>query len=220
LISSRREFSHELTVQDVPRSMTSEPASVLIVEDEPKLAELYASWLDEQWHVETAHGGHEALDAVDEGFDVVLLDRRLPDHSGSAVLESIRDRNADSRVAMVTAIEPEPDVDVVEMGFDDYLLKPVSKDELQQSIERLLLRRSYDEQVNEFFALASKKAMLDSQKSSAELQSSREYAELEDRLAVLRVRASEQRTEVLERSDCSQLYREIARDANAPPSPE
>jgi two-component system, OmpR family, response regulator AdeR len=198
--------------------MTSETVSVLIVEDEPELAELYASWLDEQWTVEIAHDGHEALNIVDEEFDVVLVDRRLPDRSGGAVVESIRDRNAASRVAMVTAIEP--DVDVVEMGFDDYLLKPVSKDELQQRIERLLLRRSYDEQVNEFFALASKKAMLDSQKSSAELRSSREYAELEDRLAVLRVRANEQRTEVLDRNDCGQLYREIARDANAPTSPE
>jgi two-component system, OmpR family, response regulator AdeR len=198
--------------------MVSETATVLIVEDEPELAELYASWLDERWCVETAHDGNEALEVVDEEFDVILLDRRMPDRSGGAVLESIRERDADSRVAMVTAIEP--DVDVIEMGFDDYLLKPVSKAELRDSIERLLVRRSYDEQLAEFFALASKKAMLDSRKSSAELRSSREYAELEDRLAVLRVRASDRRAEVLARNDCGRLYRELARDADATASPE
>ncbi|WP_306057992.1 response regulator transcription factor [Natronococcus wangiae] len=194
--------------------MAADTASVLIVEDEPGLAELYASWLEDRCRVETARDGTEAVEAIDEAFDVILLDRRIPGRSGVAVLDAIRDRGLESRVAMVTAVEP--DFDIVDMGFDDYLLKPVSKDELRNSIEQLLLRRTYDEQIQEFFALASKKAVLDSRKTEAELQSSQEYAELEDRLAVLRVQVDETRTELLERANYRQLYREIERGASHP----
>lgn len=189
--------------------MAADNASVLIVEDEPELAELYASWLEERCRVETAHDGTGAVEAIDETFDVVLLDRRISGQSGTAVLDAIRDRGIESRVAMVTAVEP--DFDIVDVGFDDYLLKPVSRDELRNSIDRLLLRRTYDEQLREFFTLASKRAMLASRKSEAELQSSQEYAELEDRLAVLRVQVDETRAELLEQTSYRQLYRDIAR---------
>lgn len=189
--------------------MTADTTSVLIVEDEPELAELYATWLEDRFRVETAHDGTDATEAIDETFDVVLLDRRIPGQSGVDVLDAIRDRGLESRVAMVTAIEP--DFDIVDMRFDDYLLKPVSRDELRNGIDRLLLRRAYDEQLQEFFTLASKKAMLVSQKSEAELQSSQEYAELEDRLAVLRVQVDETRTELLEQTSYRQLYQEIER---------
>jgi two-component system, OmpR family, response regulator AdeR len=191
--------------------MAPDTAAVLIVEDEPSLAELYASWLEDRYDVETAHDGREAIATLDEAFDVVLLDRRLPNQSGTTVLDAIRERELESHVAMVTAVEP--DVDIIEMGFDEYLLKPISKDELRECIDQLLLRRSYDTQLREFFSLASKKAMLDSQKSTAELRSSQEYAELEDRLAVLRVRANETRAELLEQGNYRQLYREITRDS-------
>ena len=194
--------------------MTADTTSVLIVEDEPELAELYATWLEDRFRVETAHDGTDATEAIDETFDVVLLDRRIPGQSGVDVLDAIRDRGLESRVAMVTAVEP--DFDIVDMRFDDYLLKPVSRDELRNGIDRLLLRRAYDEQLQEFFTLASKKAMLVSQKSEAELQSSQEYAELEDRLAVLRVQVDETRTELLEQTSYRQLYQEIERVPTRP----
>lgn len=194
--------------------MTADTTSVLIVEDEPELAELYATWIEDRFRVETAQDGTEAIEAIDETFDVVLLDRRIPGQSGVDVLDAIRDRGLESRVAMVTAVEP--DFDIVDMGFDDYLLKPVSRDELRDGIDRLLLRRAYDEQLQEFFTLASKKAMLVSRKSEAELQSSQEYAELEDRLAVLRVQVDETRTELLEQTSYRQLYQEIERIPSRP----
>ncbi|TYL37052.1 DNA-binding protein [Natronococcus pandeyae] len=194
--------------------MTADTTSVLIVEDEPELAELYATWLEDRFRVETAHDGTEAIEAIDETFDVVLLDRRIPGQSGVDVLDAIRDRGLESRVAMVTAVEP--DFDIVDIGFDDYLLKPVSRDELRDGIDRLLLRRAYDEQLQEFFTLASKKAMLVSRKSEAELQSSQEYAELEDRLAVLRVQVDETRTELLEQTSYRQLYQDIERIPTRP----
>jgi len=60
---------------------------VLIVDDEPDLADLYASWLPEQYAVVTAYDGRGALDALDGSVNVVLLDRRMPGMSGDEVVD-------------------------------------------------------------------------------------------------------------------------------------
>ncbi|MEY7848238.1 response regulator transcription factor [Natrarchaeobius sp. A-rgal3] len=193
--------------------MVTDRPSVLIAEDEPDLANLYTSRLEERYDVRTAYDGNEALESIDEGIDVVLLDRRMPGLSGDLVLETIRERGLDCRVAMVTAIEP--DFDIVEMGFDDYLVKPVSKAELIAVIDQLLLRSTYDEQLQEFFALASKKVLLDRQKTEAERRTSEEYARLEDRLAVLRVRLDETVSNLLKSEDSQQLCRNLIRESIA-----
>jgi len=185
--------------------VTDDPV-VLIVEDEPDLADLYSAWLRSACSVETAYDGQQALDAIDEDVDIVLLDRRMPGLSGDAVLDTIRDRELDCRVAMVTAVEP--DFDIVEMGFDDYLVKPVSNEDLLETVDQLLLRSEYDTQLQELFALASKKALLDSQKTEAELRASEEYARLEDRLAVLRARIDDTIAELTD----TDAYRRMARD--------
>ncbi len=183
---------------------------VLIVEDEPDLAELYASWLSDWNAVETAYSGEGALEAIDDGTDVVLLDRMMPELSGDDVLEVIRERGLDCRVAMVTAVEP--DFDIVEMGFDDYLVKPVSEDELRAIIDGLVLRSTYDDQLQEFFSLASKRALLEEEKPEIELRASREYARLEDRLAVVRTAVEETVEELVERGVCDRLCRDVTRE--------
>jgi DNA-binding response OmpR family regulator len=169
--------------------MSADDVTVLIVEDEPDLADLYSAWLRDYCTVQTAYNGSQALEAIDESIDIVLLDRRMPGLSGDEVLDTIRSRGLDCRVAMVTAVEP--DFDIIEMGFDDYLVKPVSNDDLIETVDQLLLRSAYDEQIQELFALASKKALLDSEKTEAELRASEEYARLVDRLAVLREEVDE-----------------------------
>ena len=179
----------------------------LIVEDEPDLAELYATWLDGHAEVETVYDGAAALEAIDENVDVVLLDRRMPDVSGDDVLEAIRERGVDCRVAMVTAVEP--DFGIIDMGFDDYLVKPVSKSELRELVSRLTLCSSYDEKLREFFSLSSKKALLDAEKSEAERRASREYARLEDELAVLRADIDETIVELFEEGDSRDLSRAL-----------
>lgn len=190
--------------------MAREPPSVLIVEDEPDLADLYATWLAESCTVKTAYDGETALNSIDDGLDIVLLDRRMPGLSGDTILTTIRDRNLDCRVAMVTAVEP--DFDIVEMGFDDYLVKPVSKDELRSIVDQLHLRSSYDDQLQEFFALASKKALLDAEKTETERKSSREYDRLQDRLAVLRVQVDDTMQELLDQDGYRRLCQDLTRD--------
>ncbi|KOX98263.1 MULTISPECIES: response regulator [Halorubrum] len=156
-------------------------ATVLAVDDEPDLAELYRVYLDPEYDVRIATGGEEAIDAMDETVDVVLLDRRMPDMSGHEVLNAIRGEGYDARVAMLTAVEP--DVDIVEMPFDDYKTKPVTKEDLLTLVEVLLHRAAFDERSQEFFALASKKAALE----AAGTTNSEEYEELIERMESVRV---------------------------------
>ncbi|RLM64127.1 HalX domain-containing protein [Halorubrum sp. Atlit-26R] len=177
--------------------MSEQPPLVLVVEDEPDLADLYAAWLGDEYRVRTAYGGREALDELDEAddeVDAILLDRRMPGLSGDEVLTAVRDRGIDCRVAMVTAVEP--DFDILEMGFDDYLVKPVTSDTLRETVEGLLRRGEYDSEVQELFSLTSKKAMLESEKSASDLADNEEYQRLTDRIGELRERADESRDAV------------------------
>ena len=146
---------------------------ILVVEDEPELAELYSGWLSEQYPVRVANDGPEALEEFDDEVEVVLLDRELPGMNGEAVLSMLRDRGADCQVAMVTAVEPE--MNVVEMGFDAYVTKPVREAELFELVDHLLHRRIYDENVRRLFSAISKQIALENQYSQEELADNEQY---------------------------------------------
>jgi two-component system response regulator AdeR len=153
---------------------------VLIVEDEPDVAETYNLWLAKDYEVRIAHDGDEGLGKLDDSVDVVLLDRMMPGASGDEVLQQIRDRGYECRVAMVTAVEP--DFDILEMGFDAYLCKPIKSDELYDTVSNLLDRSEYDNLLQEYYSLVEKLATLEATKSSAELADNAEYRALQDRV--------------------------------------
>jgi len=135
--------------------------TVLAVDDDEDLADTYAIWLDGAYDVEVAYGGRSALEKLDRDVDVVLLDRRMPDLSGGDVLDRIREADYDVRVSMLTAVEP--DEDIVDMGFDEYLVKPVRRADVVDVVERLLARNEYDDDVKEYFAVSSKIATLEAE---------------------------------------------------------
>lgn len=163
-------------------SAVGEP-TVLVVEDESDIAALYAGFLRERYAVTVAATVAEAKEVVDESFDAVLLDRRLPDGSGDEVLEHVRERGLDCRVAMVTAVEP--DFDIIGMGFDLYVTKPVSRANLMAALDTLLTRAEYDDLLQEAAALASKRAILESEKVTTQLEGDDAYADLLARLEEL-----------------------------------
>lgn len=160
-----------------------EQITVLIVEDEVELAELFAAWLEQTYTVKVAHDCMTAYKLFDETVDVALLDRELPDGYGEELLAELRSLGLDWRVAMVTGIEP--DVEIIEMGFDEYLCKPVSREELQDTVERLAAQANYGDTITESYRLASKKALLKTHCSQTELANSEEYAALEARIKEL-----------------------------------
>jgi predicted DNA binding protein/DNA-binding response OmpR family regulator len=136
---------------------------VLVVDDDEDLADTCKYWLRDDYDVRVAYGGQEALDAADDTVDVVLLDRRMPTISGDDVIEAFEERGLDCRIAVMTAVEP--DTDIVDMRFDDYLVKPVTRTDVREAVEELLVRSDFEEEVRRFFALESTEAALESREA-------------------------------------------------------
>ncbi|WP_135534547.1 response regulator transcription factor [Halostella pelagica] len=145
---------------------TGERTTVLVADDEPKVADLYAQYLDSEFDIRTAYSGSEALELAD-GVDVVLLDRQMPDKSGDDVLNELRDSGNNCQVVMVTALEPT--MDVVDMQFDDYVVKPAQKDDLIAVVEAQVVRATYDTRFREYLRLKSKIDVLREEMDSEEL---------------------------------------------------
>lgn len=167
---------------------TDEPV-VLIVEDEPDIVDTYELWLDAGYEVRTAESGDEGLRRLDDSVDVVLLDRKMPGLSGDELLERIHERGLDCLVAMVTAVEP--DFDILEMGFDTYLTKPVRQEQLTETVEALLTRSEYDSLLQRYYAMVEKRAALDATKPEEALARNEEYSQLSTAIEELRDRLSE-----------------------------
>jgi DNA-binding response OmpR family regulator len=161
----------------------SDSITVLVVEDERALASLYDAWLGDDYDVRIAHTGQDALDLLDVTVDVVLLDRRLPGLSGREVLTAIREQYDDCQVAMVTAVEP--GLDVLEMGFDDYVTKPASREDIRSVVASLVDRKQYDAYVQRYFRLLSKRAALE--REVGDLAEHPEYDELRTEIEAVEV---------------------------------
>ncbi len=119
---------------------------VLIVEDEPEMAELLAKGLrEEQFEISLAHDGRTALElSAVEPFDIILLDVMLPQMDGMEVARRLRQREQETPVLMLTARDALPDiVKGLDAGADDYLTKPFSFVELLARIRALLRRKQF-----------------------------------------------------------------------------
>lgn len=162
---------------------------VLVVDDEPDIRTLYERMLEGEFAVELAGSGGDALERMADDIDVVLLDRRMQGLSGAETLNRLRAAGHEQPMAMVTAVNP--DFDVVEMGFDDYVVKPVEAEALRELVRSLTLRSRYDTVLREYFALASKVAALQSAKSPEELARSDEYRQAIDDLNAVKSQAKD-----------------------------
>ncbi|MGC8837394.1 MAG: response regulator transcription factor [Anaerolineae bacterium] len=118
--------------------------NVLIVEDEPKIADFLRRGLTfEGYQVRVAYTGEEALAMVRESPpDLVILDIMLPGIDGLEVCRRLRKNHPDLPILMLTARDAIPDrVAGLDAGADDYLVKPFALDELLARL-RALLRRA------------------------------------------------------------------------------
>jgi len=186
--------------------------TVLAVEDELSLVEIYTRWLEDEYDVRSANNGEKALEKLDESVEVVLLDRLMPGLSGDEVLAEVQSRELSCRVAMVTAVEP--DFDIIEMGFDDYIVKPVDEGELRGVVEQLTSRSAYADLEQEYYALVSKRATLQSTKSSEELAENEAYAGLEAEIEALEEQFDETLPEIGDGEFVS-LVRDLEKDTSS-----
>ncbi|MCO6451509.1 MAG: response regulator transcription factor [Caldilineales bacterium] len=127
--------------------MSHTPAHILIVEDERAVARgLEYALQNEGFEVVWAQTGRQAIDfAHSEKPDAILLDIRLPDINGFDVCKQLRGAGMRQPILMVTARDEEVDkVLGLELGADDYIVKPYSLREVISRI-RAQLRRAYGE---------------------------------------------------------------------------
>ncbi|WP_206956216.1 response regulator transcription factor [Trinickia acidisoli] len=120
---------------------------ILIVEDEQKLAHALKECLEyERFVVDVAHTGEEGFFQVNERhFDLIVLDIMLPGRDGFDVLSTLRKRNLQTPVIILTAKDTVEDrVLGLDRGADDYLVKPFAVAELLARIRALLRRGRAD----------------------------------------------------------------------------
>jgi heavy metal response regulator len=116
---------------------------ILVVEDEPRIADFIVRGLREQGHaVDLATDGEEALGWADGAvFDAMVLDVMLPVRDGFAVCRQLRERGCRTPILMLTARDAVEDrVRGLDSGADDYLVKPFAFAELLARL-RALSRR-------------------------------------------------------------------------------
>lgn len=121
----------------------SETVQILVVDDEPMVREVVVAYLErEGFRVEQAATGTAALEQLSESTpDLIILDVMLPELDGFSVLTQLR-KERDIPVILLTARTEEPDrVLGLELGADDYVVKPFSPRELVARV-RSVLRRS------------------------------------------------------------------------------
>lgn len=179
--------------------------TVMVVEDEDDLRELFASFLKDEYNVITAANGQAALEKLDPRIDVILLDRLLPDTRGGDLLKQIS-KTGDYGIAMVTAVQP--GMDIVEMGIHEYLTKPVSRDELLETVKQLVRIQSYDEKLSELLSLARKQAVLQEGHDESTLEENPEFDRLRVRLEKTRTELDDFDDDFLE-GDSELLFNEL-----------
>jgi DNA-binding response OmpR family regulator len=153
---------------------TTDPLpNALVVDDEKEVADAYALRLRGLCDVNTVYGGREALAAIEDGeIDIVLLDRHMPQMSGDDVLEELNDREFPGRIIMITAIDP--NFGVLSMPFDEYLCKPVDREDVRAAVEQQCTILGY-ETLGEYFSLEAKIGVIESELSAERREDHDEY---------------------------------------------
>jgi len=123
----------------------SDQRKILLVEDEPKIADSLKLGLEETgYSVIVAYDGsigHKLF--LSQGFDLVILDINLPGMNGYELCKRIRERNTNVPVVMLTALNALNDkIEGYDAGADDYIAKPFEFKELLLKI-RVLLKRTH-----------------------------------------------------------------------------
>src|SRR5688572_6019376 len=116
---------------------------VLVIEDDPTVGSFIKRGLEEQrWGVSLLTDGEAGeRAAIDEAFDVIILDMRLPGKSGLEVLSALRARGFEKPILVLTAQDAvDAKATTLRAGADDYVTKPFAFEELLARVEALARR--------------------------------------------------------------------------------
>lgn len=124
------------------------PARILIADDNPQGAELLEAYLDELGaEVKTAGDGEANSNWSVSGSRPLLLDIMMPRMSGFEVCKRLRSNEETKKLGILMVTGPDQPVDIeraVEAGTDDFLTKPINKNELLRRVKALLKSKKAD----------------------------------------------------------------------------
>jgi CheY-like chemotaxis protein len=181
--------------------------TVLVVEERRELTDCLDEWLGAEYEVLTAHSGEEAQALHDGHVSATFIDRDL---EGSGVIELLDHILGQDFAGRLVSVSSSPGTAGTRPEFDDHFRKSVLLDGGRETVEHLVKQAVYEEEIHEWLTLLSKKATLEKEKESDELESSPEYDELVDEIEQLRIRAGTSRDDIPgERIDA--IFREISR---------
>jgi len=152
------------------------PATVLVVDDETGVLSLFEEWLgDAGYRCLTAMAGHEAVRIVArEPVDLVVIDLRLPGEDGVGLARNLRGNDSDLALMLVSGVHSfQVAVEGMRIGIMDYLLKPFSRADLLQAVERALAWR------HAVLRARAERARLEHDISERSAELSRAFAEME-----------------------------------------
>ncbi|MGD8243126.1 MAG: response regulator [Desulfobacterales bacterium] len=165
-----RACSEDQTCSDVAAVAPPRPADnqqrILIVEDDPKDLKLLQSHLNSsEYTTDFVRNGSDAIEAISrQHFDLILLDILLPGMDGFEICRRIKqmDDARDTQVVLITCLnDMENKIRGVELGADDYLIKPIEPRELQARVKVLLKKKAYLDSLHAHYEKALNSALLD-----------------------------------------------------------
>lgn len=123
--------------------------NILLVDDEEKITEVVKAYLDKEgYNTKVAHDGKKAIDLFnDNEFDLVILDRMLPDISGEEICEKIRETSLVHIIMLTAKTDDEDKIDGFNLGCDDYVCKPFNVKELILRIKAVFRKMEKNEDI-------------------------------------------------------------------------
>ena len=123
--------------------------NILLVDDEKKITEVVKAYLDKEgYNTKVAHDGKQAIDLFnDNEFDLVILDRMLPDISGEEICEKIRETSLVHIIMLTAKTDDEDKIDGFNLGCDDYVCKPFNVKELILRIKAVFRKMEKNEDI-------------------------------------------------------------------------
>ena len=121
-------------------------ARILVVDDEDAIRNLFKEFLEERGHeVTMANGAEEALEKIQEGQEIILLDINMPGMSGLDVLKRIKEIAPSTEVIMITALAyNDIGLECWKRGAFEFLAKPIDLKHLEELIDFKLLQMSLE----------------------------------------------------------------------------
>ncbi len=124
---------------------------ILVVDDESKIADVVKSYLEHSgYEVYTAFSGKHALDLFSEkNPDLIILDLMLPDISGEEICRRIRENSTVPVIMLTAKVSDNEVINGLDIGADDYVLKPFSPKQLVARVAAVLRRTSKVNETND-----------------------------------------------------------------------